>query len=600
VPSRYLDPLLSPLGTLRSLKSLLAYGLRQKLKEGYPSSELRADVMAGLVVGVVALPLSMALAIASGVAPQYGLYTAIMAGIIGALLGGTRCQVTGPTAAFVVILVPIVTKFGFGGLLLAGLMAGVMLVGMAAARLGTLITYIPHPVTTGFTAGIAVVIGTIQLKDFLGLKFDRPETYVETWKRMIAARGTFRWEELLVGAATLALLVLLPRIIKRIPAPLIALTLAGVVCAVAHKLWPGFSVATIGSRFSSTVNGHTVAGIPPLPPMPVLPWSMPGAGGAALYLDWATLQALAPSAFAIAMLGAIESLLAAVVSDGMTGTRHDPNAELMALGLANIVCPFFGGIAATGALARTATNIRAGARSPIAAVVHSVFVLACTVALAPLVAFLPMAALAALLLIVAKNMAEARHFVHIVRVAPRSDMLVLLVCFGLTVVFDMVLAVSVGVVLAALLFMRRMAELTETRLDAGTLTRYELPERVRLYQIAGPLFFGAAQKAMSAFDRIGDRSEAVILLLDQVPAVDATGLVAMETLIDKLKRGGHKVILAGLRPQVAQVFERAGIRREPGKLAIAPDLDTALSLAIVHTARTPAPAPAGSRPPAPA
>jgi SulP family sulfate permease len=600
VPRRYLDPLLAPFGSLRSLQSSLAFGLRSKLKEGYTRGDLRADVMAGLVVGVVALPLSMALAIASGVAPQYGLYTAIIAGIVTSLLGGTRCQVSGPTAAFVVILVPIVTKFGFGGLLLAGLMAGVMLVAMAAARLGTLITYIPHPVTTGFTAGIAVVIGTIQLKDFLGLSFGSAESYLERWKLMFEARGTFRWEELAVGAVTLALLVLLPKIIKRIPAPLIALSFAAVACAVIHKMWPGFSVATIGTRFSSTVNGHTVAGIPPLPPMPLLPWSMPGAGGAALHLDWATVTALIPSAFAIAMLGAIESLLAAVVSDGMTGTRHDPNSELLALGLANIVCPFFGGIAATGALARTATNIRAGARSPISATVHSLFVLACTVALAPLVAYLPMAALAALLLIVAKNMAEARHFIHIVRVAPRSDMLVLLVCFGVTVIFDMVWAVSIGVVLAALLFMKRMAELTETRLDAGALTKYELPERVRLYQIAGPLFFGAAQKAVSALDQIGDRGEAVILLLDQVPTVDATGLVAMETLIDKLKRQGHKVILVGLRPQVAEVFARAGIVREPGKLAIAPDLDTALSLAIVHTARTGAHHPSSPPPAVPA
>jgi SulP family sulfate permease len=596
VPRRYLDPLLAPLGKLSSLKELLAYGLRQKLKEGYDGADFRADVMAGLVVGVVALPLSMALAIASGVAPQYGLYTAIIAGVTCALLGGTRCQVTGPTAAFVVILVPIVTKFGFGGLLLAGLMAGLMLIGMAAARLGTLITYIPHPVTTGFTAGIAVVIGTIQLKDLFGLKFGSPETYIDRWKQMVEARSSFNWQELVVGLVTLFLLVWLPKVIKKIPAPLIALTFAAVACAVAHKLWPGFEVATIGSRFHSTVNGHEVAGIPPLPPMPVLPWNMGGAGGAAMHLNWATLQALAPSAFAIAMLGAIESLLAAVVSDGMTGTRHDPNAELLALGIANVLCPFFGGIAATGALARTATNIRAGARSPISATVHSVFVLACTVALAPLVAYLPMAALAGLLLIVAKNMAEARHFVHIVRVAPRSDVIVLLVCFSLTVIFDMVLAVSVGVVLAALLFMKRMAELTETRLGGGTLTQYDLPERVRLYQIAGPLFFGAAQKAVSALDQIGDQNEAVIVLLDQVPTVDATGLVAMETLIAKLKAKGHKVILAGLKPAVAEVFARAGIVREPGKLAIAPDLDTALSLAIVHTARTTTTGPAAPHP----
>jgi SulP family sulfate permease len=278
-----------------------------------------------------------------------------------------------------------------------------------------------------------------------------------------------------------------------------------------------------------------------------------------------------------------------VVSDGMSGTRHEPNSELVALGIANILCPLFGGIAATGALARTATNIRAGARSPLAATIHALFVLACTVVLAPLVAYLPMAALAALLLIVAKNMAEARHFAHIVRVAPRSDVVVLLTCFGLTVLFDMVISVSVGVVLAALLFMRRMADLSETKLDVGTMAKLELPPGVKLYEIAGPLFFGAAQRAMSVFDRVSPAGEAqaIILYMGQVPAIDATGLVALETTVDKLKRSGAKVILAGMRPQVAEVVARAGLTPERGKLAIAPDLDDALSLALIHSVRTP-------------
>jgi SulP family sulfate permease len=588
---RYLD-------TLADVRATLGYGLRAKLSEGYTRGDLRADVMAGIVVGVVALPLSMALAIASGVAPQAGLYTAIVAGLVCSLLGGTRCQVTGPTAAFVVILVPIVAKFGLGGLLVAGLCAGVMLLGMGFAKLGRLIQYIPHPVTTGFTAGIAVVIATIQLKDFFGLRFaGSPESYIDRWRLMWQARVTASGWELLVGATTLALLLGVPRVVRRVPAPLIALTLTAGLAALLGHFVPGFHVATIGSRFHTLIGGREVAGIPPLPPLPLVPWHMPGADGQPLHLDFAMLQALLPSAFAIAMLGAIESLLSAVVSDGMSGTRHDPNAELLALGLGNLLCPLFGGIACTGALARTATNIRAGARSPIAATVHALFVLACTVALAPLVAYLPMAALAALLLLVARNMAEARHFVHILRVAPRSDVVVLLACFGLTVIFDMVLAVSVGVVLAALLFMRRMAEMTDVKLDEGTMAKLELPEGVRLYEIAGPLFFGAAQRAMSVFDAIngGGRSLAVIIYLGQVPAMDATGLVALETLIAKLKRGGHKVILAGARPQPAEVLARAGIVREPGRLAIAPDLDAALSLAILHTARAPRPTSSSSQ-----
>jgi SulP family sulfate permease len=576
---RYLD-------VFAGVPSTLGYGLRQKLKEGYGGADFRADLMAGLVVGVVALPLSMALAIASGVPPQQGLYTAIIAGVVCALLGGTRCQVTGPTAAFVVILVPIVTRFGVGGLLVAGLMAGVILIAMGALKLGSLIQYIPHPVTTGFTAGIAVVIGTIQLKDFLGLRFAAPESYVERWRMMVSARGTASGWELAVGAATLAMLVGIPKIQKRVPAPLIALVLASVGAALAAHFIPGFSVATIGSRFSTLVHGHEVRGIPPLPPLPMNPLSAGGPAGVPMHLSFALVQALLGPAFAIAMLGAIESLLAAVVSDGMSGTKHEPNSELMALGIANILCPLFGGIAATGALARTATNIRAGARSPISTIIHSLFVLACTIALAPLVAYLPMAALAALLLIVAKNMAEARHFVHILRVAPRSDALVLLTCFSLTVLFDMVIAVSVGVVLAALLFMKRMAELSETKLDVGTMAKLELPDGVKLYEIAGPLFFGAAQRAMSVFDTISGSREAIILYLGQVPAIDATGLVALETTVDKLKRKGHKVILAGMRAQVAEVVTRAGVVPERGKLAIAPDLDSALSLALIHTVRT--------------
>jgi SulP family sulfate permease len=583
MPRRYLDRLAG------SFRSSFAYGLRSRLAEGYPSADLRADLMAGVVVGVVALPLSMALAIASGVEPQRGLYTAIVAGILCAALGGTRCQVTGPTAAFVVILVPIVTRFGLGGLLVAGLLAGLMLLGMSAARLGKLIQYIPHPVTTGFTTGIAVVIATIQLKDLLGLRFAHdPESYLGRWHAMWQARGSVSGWELAVGATTLGLLVLVPRLTRRVPAPLIVLTLVAALAALLRRLVPGFAVATIGSRFHCQVAGRIVDGIPPSPPLPVLPWTLPGPNGAPLHLDFALIQALVPAAFAIAMLGAIESLLAAVVSDGMSGSRHDPNAELFGLAIGNLVCPFFGGIAATGALARTATNIRAGARSPLSSIFHALFVLGCTLALAPLVAYLPMAALAALLLLVARNMAEVRHFLHIVRVAPRSDMLVLLTCFALTVLFDMVIAVSIGVVLAALLFMRRMAEITDARLSPGEMAHLELPPGVRLYEIAGPLFFGAAQKAMSVFDSIKDRGGTVIVYMRQVPVMDATGLVALETMLGKLRRSGHKVILAGLAAQPAEVLARAGIVPERGQLAIVPDLDAALSVAIIHAARQPA------------
>ncbi|HEY6040453.1 MAG TPA: SulP family inorganic anion transporter, partial [Kofleriaceae bacterium] len=293
-----------------------------------------------------------------------------------------------------------------------------------------------------------------------------------------------------------------------------------------------------------------------------------------------------PSAFAIAMLGAIESLMAAVVADGMSGTRHEPNAELLALGIANIICPFFGGVAATGALARTATNIRAGARSPFSATMHSIFVLACTIALAPLVSYLPMAALAGLLIIVARNMSEARHFVRLLRIAPRHDVLVVLSCFILTVVFDMVIAVAVGVVLAALLFMRRMSVLTNVELETETDLQIPVPEGVRLYELAGPLFFGAAKSAMEAIHTVGDRKDHTYILdMQHVPTMDATGLVALESVLDRLRRSRIKVIFSGLRPEVGEMFERAGIKREPGKVAYAPDVETAISMAIVHAAR---------------
>jgi sulfate permease, SulP family len=589
---RYVDDLTDAIKTQLSYavhaKDLLGYGLRKRLKEGYTARDFRADAMAGVVVGVVALPLSMALAVAVDLPPQHGLYTAIIAGVVCALLGGTRVQVTGPTAAFVVILLPIVHKFGLGGLLLAGMMAGVMLVLMGIARFGKLMTFIPHPVTTGFTTGIALVIALLQLKDVMGLQLPRTEGTVEYVGAVVDHAGGVNWADVGVAIATVVLLVVVPRFIKRVPAPLIALVVvAAGAAALAHWL-PGFHVTTIGSKYSTIVDGEVVRGIPPLPPMPMVPWH---AGGAEFQLDFATIRALLPSAFAIAVLGAIESLMSAVIADGMSGTTHDPNAELISLGIGNILCPFFGGIPATGALARTATNIKAGARSPLASVIHALFVLGCTIALAPLVAYLPMAAMAGLLLIVARNMSEARHFFRLIRVAPRSDVGVLLTCFLLTVMFDMVIAVTVGVMLAALLFMRRMAVMTQVSLETPRLPHFELPPGIKVYEIAGPLFFGAAKTAMGTFDTIDRDTRTVILSMKYVPNIDATGLVAFETVLDKLQRAGRKVILAGVQPEVAEVLERAGIKRRPGALAYAPDIETAASMAIVHAARAVPPAP---------
>jgi sulfate permease, SulP family len=557
-----------------------ATALRRSFAAGYTRQRLKQDALAGLVVGIVALPLSMALAIAVGVAPQYGLYTAIVAGIVVALTGGSKHQVSGPTAAFIVILAPITSKFGFSGLLTAGLMAGLLLVGMGLARLGRFIELIPHPVTTGFTAGIATVIATLQVKDILGLPIARlPDSYVEKLGVLWAARGGVSLQELAVAAFTLLVLLYWPRVTKSLPAPLVAIVLAAVGATVLGRVWPAFHVVTIGSRFHAVVDGRVVAGIPQVPPLPMLPWSAGGAGGG---MSFAKLRELVSPALAIAMLGAIESLLSAVIADAMTGKKHDPNAELVGLGLGNIVAPFFGGIAATGALARTATNIRAGATSPIAAVVHSLTVLAAILVAAPLVAYVPMAALAALLVLVAWNMSDVRHFVHTLRVAPKSDVAVLLTCFFLTVVFDMVVAIGVGVVLAALMFMKRMSELTSTRLMSPPSDEDEtrtLPPGVAVYEVAGPLFFGAAQRAMGALETVGSGSRVVVLALGSVPVIDATGLVALESALERLRLSKKLVVIAGPLPEPHRVFEKANLEVAHEHVFLAGTLDEALQLA---------------------
>jgi SulP family sulfate permease len=552
-----------------------AVALRRSFEQGYSLSRLRQDALAGVVVGIVALPLSMALAIAVGAAPQQGLYTAIVAGIIVALTGGSKHQVTGPTAAFIVILAPVVSKFGVSGLLTAGLMAGVLLVAMGVMQLGRLIEFIPHPVTTGFTAGIALVIATLQIKDVLGLPIARlPDSYFEKVEAMWAARRGVSIAELAVAMMTLALLVLWPRVTKKFPAPLVAVVVVAVGAAVLRSLWPAFHVATIGSRFHTIVAGKDTAGIPQVPPLPMLPWGRSG-------MTFGRVRELLSPALAIAMLGAIESLLSAVIADAMTGKKHDPNAELVGLGLGNIVAPFFGGIAATGALARTATNIRAGATSPIASVIHSLFLLAAILVAAPLVAYVPMASLAGLLLLVAWNMSDVRHFGHVVRVAPGSDVAVLLTCFGLTVVFDMVVAIGVGVVLAALLFMKRMSELTSSRILAPSTDEGErsLPEGVSVYEIAGPLFFGAAQRAMGAIETAGIGARVVILALGAVSVIDATGLVALESAIEQLRLSRKLVVIAGPLPEPRRVFEQANLEVEHEHVFVVDTLEKGIELA---------------------
>ncbi len=552
--------------------------------KGYTSTDLRADLMAGLTVGIVAVPLAMALAIASGVPPQYGLYTSIVAGALIALSGGSRYSISGPTAAFVVILLPITEQYGLGGLLLTTVMAGVILVVMGIAKLGQLIQFIPYPVTTGFTAGIAVVIATLQIKDFLGLQTgEMPLHFLEKVWELLTSLPTTRLPDLLIGATTLAVLLTWPRLKSRVPGHLVALLIGSLLAFVLVRWWPDFSVATIGNRFTYLTNGVEGHGIPALPPLPLLPWNLPGANGEPLVLSLGLLRELLPSAFTVAMLGAIESLLCAVVADGLAGgTRHKPNIELIGQGLGNIVAPFFGGIPATAAIARTATNIRTGARSPIASIIHAAVVLLAVVSLAGLLGYVPMAALAALLLVVAWNMSEAKHFVHILRVAPRCDIMVLLTCFSLTVVFDMVISVTAGVVLAAVLFIRRMTMLSGTALikaQEGHPHLAELPSHMALYDVNGPLFFGAAEKALSTLYQVNPGVSVVLLDMRDVTMIDMTGIVALDSLLQKLRQQRVAVVIANLPQRMVEKLQRAGIQQEEGVVSFSPDLEQAIQVA---------------------
>ena len=571
-----------------------ASALRKTFRDGYGKAELRADILAGVVVGIVALPLSMALGIAVGAPPQNGLYTAIVAGAIIALLGGSRVQVSGPTAAFVVILAPITEKFGLGGLLIATVMAGAFLVVMGLSGLGRLVEFVPYPVTTGFTAGIGIVIATLQLKDFFGLETGKlPESYWGKVQRMIeVAPTTFKPAELAVGLFTLAVLLVWPRLERRVPAPLVALGLGALFALALEHFFPGTTIATIERRFSYEDGGVTHAGIPRLPPLPLLPWNLPGPDGQPLELGFSLLRALVPSAIAIAFLGAIESLLSAVVADAMIRRQHDPDAELVAQGIGNMVAPFFGGIAATGAIARTATNVRSGAKSPFAAVVHALFLLLAVLTLAPLLGYLPMASLAALLLLVAWNMSEAKHVVHTVSAAPRSDVVVLLTCLSLTVIFDMVVAVSFGIVLAALLFMKRMSEVAEVRLVAEPHRKlgHDLPKSILLYELAGPLFFGAAARAMRALQAVTHQVQVVVLDLRNVPALDATGLVNLESAVARLRSQGIYVVLAGIDGQPRRALAKARWRNKNGEIAIFRDFDRAIASAEAFVAGSDVPA----------
>ncbi len=541
--------------------------LREAFASGYTLKTLRSDLGAGLTLGIIAIPLAMALAIAVGVPPQHGLYTVLIGGSIIALTGGSRFNVSGPTAAFVVILLPITQQFGLGGLLLCTAMAGVILISMAFLRAGALLQFIPYPVTLGFTAGIGIVIATLQIKDAFGLENIKPAAnYVEQFGALVNALPTIHLGDTLVAAATLAVLIIWPRFVPKIPGHLVALTVGSFIGLALNNA--DIAVATLGDRFSYIVDGIEHPGIPPFLPSFLWPWEIPGPDGKPLVLSFELFRQLLAPAFAIAMLGAIESLLCAVVADGMAGTKHDPNGELLGQGIGNILAPMFGGITATAAIARSAANVRAGAYSPIAAITHAGVVLLAMLFLAPLFSHLPMAALAALLLMVAWNMSEPKHVIHTLRIAPRNDVLVLLTCLSLTVLFDMVLAVGVGLLLAAGLFIKSMSDLTDTaNVPSNEHEIPDLPDSVTVYAIRGPLFFGAAEKALSILRKFNPEIRVVIIDMRAVPMLDMTALAALSNVLIDYQKNDIGIIFLGVSAKVRHKMRRAGISLANNKLA---------------------------------
>ena len=533
----------------------------------YQAADFVHDLIAGLTVGLVALPLAMAFGIASGVTPQAGLYTAVVAGFLISALGGSRTQIGGPTGAFVVIVAGIVTRFGMDGLALVTLMAGAILIAMGLTGLGAAVKFIPRMVVVGFTNGIAILIASTQIKDFFGLRTAAvPSEFLPRIKLLIASAASVNPAALALGAGTLAILLILPRVTKRVPASIVAL-LVSTAIAAAFKL----PVETIGTKFGGIPQGFPHFAFPTLHGEHIIP--------------------LIPSAFTVAMLAALESMLSAVVADGMTGDRHNSNVELVAQGIANVVSPLFGGIPATGAIARTATNIRSGARSPLAGMIHAVTLLAILIVAAPLASYIPLATLAAVLFVVAWNMGEWHEIGGILRL-DATAISVWLVTFALTVFADLTVAVAVGLGLAALLYIRRVAETTTVvPVDdayirdglAHNLQGQIIPPYVSLLRIHGPFLFGTTEKLFEATADLNQFQPVVILRLRNMTAIDATGIHALESFARRLRSTGRTLLLCGAMHQPSKLLHQARFLDELGRENIMPNIQSALDRArILH------------------
>ncbi|HEY7193575.1 MAG TPA: sulfate permease [Gemmatimonadales bacterium] len=551
----------------------------------YDRDQLTRDLIAGVIVGIVALPLAIAFAIASGLPPERGLYTAIVAGFLVSLLGGSRVQIGGPTGAFVVIVAGIVQQHGVDGLVVATLMAGFIVIAFGVFRLGAAIKFIPYPVTIGFTSGIALIIFSSQIRDLLGLDMAAvPSAFVPKWGAYVRAFDTVNPWALAVTVATLAIIVVWPRISTRIPGPFVALIVTTLLARLLH-----LPVETIGARF-----GAIHAGVP----HPSIP-----------HLSLPVIQALAGPAFTIALLASIESLLSAVVADGMIGGRHRSNMELVAQGVANVASPLFGGMPATGAIARTATNVKNGGRTPVAGMAHAVTLLLITLFFGRWAALIPLATLAGILVVVAFHMSEWRTFVSEFS-APKSDVAVLVTTFLLTVLVDLTVAIEVGMVLAAFLFMRRMAEVTNISVltheftdpvddferDPNAVRRREIPQGVQVYEITGPFFFGAAEMFKDRVGRIAGKPKVLILRLRHVPVIDSTGLHALRDVVHRSRKEGTLVILSDVHAQPVVALERSGTYDELGEENVHGNIDDALNRARAHLGLPPVQRPAFATP----
>ena len=533
--------------------------------KNYSGSQLVKDIVSGIIVAIIALPLSIALAIASGVSPEAGIYTAIVAGFIVSFLGGSRVQIAGPTAAFATIVAGIVMKDGTQGLMIATIMAGIILIVMGICRFGSLLKYIPDPITTGFTAGIAVTLFIGQIKDFTGIVYLNGEKPIETGEKVMALIGnavTVNWQTVMVGAIALVILIVWPIFFKKIPGSFVAVIVTAVIVEVFH-----LDVNTIGKQFADIPAG--------LPPVTV---------DIAMF-SFENIRGQLSNAVTIAFLAGVESLLSAVVADSMIGSKHRANAELVAQGLGNIASACFGGIPATGAIARTAANIKNGGRTPIAGMVHSVTLLLVVVFLMPYAKLIPMPCIAAILFQVAYNMSGWRRFVKLIKSSPKSDIVVLLITFALTVVFDLVVAIEVGVLLAAVLFMKRMSEVTQVagwkdvdpENDPDSIDLRVLPEHTLVYEISGPMFFASAGKILSISPK--EDTQALVLRMRSVSTIDATAMKNLEILADDCKTRGVQLIMSHVNEQPMKVITKAGFYDKLGQDNFCPHIDDALARA---------------------